>query len=100
MQVRRSERMKLIEDFYPSLDSPIRPDTEIESMGSSDCDLCCGQDGTVLLRNFTVEEAQDLFGRPLSRTVIKCPTCNLYNLVAAAVEKGEDGRIVTLPRGK
>jgi len=95
--VRRRQHLTLIEIFYPTLDAAITRSDEIEAMGDMDCDLCCGKDGTLLLRNFTKDKAQKLFRREKMRTVIKCGTCGSYNLLAAAVEKGKDGRIVTLP---
>ncbi len=98
MTDRRTENLEIIEKFYAQHDSPIKPNTEIENFGTSSCDLCCGRDGTTLLRNFTVQEAQDFFGREKFRTVTKCPTCGSYNLIAAAIEKGNDGSVVILPK--
>ncbi len=95
---RRTERLKLIEIFYPHHDAPIKRTSEIESFGRSDCDLICGQDSELLLCNFSIEEAQDYFGREQVRVVIKCPSCSRYNLLAAALEKLENGGFVILPR--
>jgi hypothetical protein len=86
--------------FFPDADAVIPPKSEeAELVGASDCDLRCGEEGELLLRNFTIQEAQHYFGMKGKRVVIKCPTCGRYNLLAPAVEERPDGSFVTLPRG-
>lgn len=97
MAHRKSERLELIAVFHPDHDALIRQTSENEKFGRSDCDLYCGQDGKLVLRNFSKEEAQHYFRMERVRVVIQCPTCGSYNLLAAAVEKCKDGSVVTLP---
>jgi hypothetical protein len=98
---RSSERLEIVDAFYPDYDAVTRPlNPEAEAAGTSNCDLRCGKDGELLLRNFTVEEAQNQFRMENKRVVIKCPACGSYNLLAAAVEKSPQGEIVTLPHRK
>ena len=95
---RKSERLTVIDAFYAEHDAVIQArDAGTEKEGLSDCDLHCGQDGELLLRNFSIEEAQNCFRMYDARVVIKCPTCGGYNLLAAAVEKQADGSTITLP---
>lgn len=101
MTNRRAERLQVIDDFRPVHDAAVTAQNpEVESAGKSDCDLRCGEDGELLLRNFTVEQAQDHFRMENMRVVIKCPSCSRYNLLAAAVEKMSDGSIITYPSGE
>ncbi|WP_207789939.1 hypothetical protein [Allosphingosinicella vermicomposti] len=101
MSRRESERLSVIDVFYPDHDTVIPPrHADSEGVGYSACDLRCGQDGELLLRNFSIQEAQHFFRMENKRVVIKCPECGGYNLLAAAVEKKSDGSIGTLPGGE
>lgn len=97
MSRRTCEKLQVV-DYAKGIDKLVRPTPEIESFGRSDSDLCCGQDGTLLLRSFSVEEAQNFFGVIGTRVVAQCQSCGSYNLLAATLEKGDDGVVVTLPR--
>jgi hypothetical protein len=98
---RKSEKLEVISLFFPEEDGVIPARyVEVEELGISDCDLRCGQDGKLLLRNFSVKEAQNHFRMENRRVVIKCPACGSYNLLASAVEKGPDGNWVDLPSGE
>ncbi|GEM_PF-4359772 len=101
MTNRNHECLSLVDTFYPDHDAVITAqNSEVESFGTSDSDLRCGEDGELLLRNYTVKQAQDHFRLENTRVVIKCPSCGRYNLLAAAVEKMSDGSVVTYPRGE
>jgi hypothetical protein len=101
MASRKSEKLPIVDVFYPEYDAVIQPHhPDVEREGKSACDLLCGQDGELLLRNFSIEEAQNHFRMENKRVVIECPTCGRYNLLAAAVEKRPDGSVVTLPSGE
>jgi len=100
MTKRKSERLPLVEAFYPDHDALIRRPVDIEGFGGSHCDLRCGEDNEIVLRNFTIEEAQNYFRREKARVIIQCPSCGSYNLLAAMVEKREDGSIITFPGGE
>lgn len=101
MVIRKSEKLAIVSAFYPDDDAVIQPrDAGVEMEGISSSDLHCGRDGELLLRNFSVKEAQNQFRMENKRVVIKCPTCGSYNLLAAAVEKQSDGSIVTFPSGE
>jgi hypothetical protein len=95
---RETQRLELVDKFYPTFDALIHPTAAIEHEGRSDCDLLCGNDGQLLLRNYSIQEAQHHFGREHARVLTKCPLCGSYNLLAAALEKLQDGSFVTLPR--
>lgn len=98
MPKRESENLTIVETYRPEYDSLIQAcDPEQEARGMSGSDLRCGQDGKLLLRNFSVEEAQNCFRMEGRRAVIKCPACGSYNLLAAAVEKNSEGGWVDLP---
>lgn len=99
MTDRRAERLQVIGDYHPLHDAVVTArNAEVESTGRSDCDLRCGEDDELLLRNFTVEQAQDHFRMENMRVVIKCPSCSGYNLLAAAVQKLSDGSVITYPQ--
>lgn len=100
MTARKSERLELVDNYYPDHDALIRRTAEIESYGEGkrEYELLCGQDGELLVRNFSVEEAQHHFGREGVRALMQCPSCGSYNLLAAALEKLDDGSFVALPR--
>jgi hypothetical protein len=97
MTRRESQQLPIVRDFRPAHDAVIRPGIEYDRLGRSDCDLNCGQDDEILLRNFSIEEAQRYFGRENVRVVAKCPSCGSYNLVAGAVQKGDDRGFITFP---
>lgn len=97
MQKNQKVPLPVIDRYWPEHDAFLSPTSLTEVPGYSDTDLCCGQDGVVLLRNFSVQEAQNLFGRENVRTLLKCPTCNSYNFLAAAMQKLEDGSFVVVP---
>lgn len=97
MSRRMCEKLQVV-DYAKGIDKLVRPTPEIEAFGRSDSDLCCGQDGALLMRNFSVEQAQNFFGTIGTRVVAQCPSCGSHNLLAATVEKDDDGVAVTLPR--
>lgn len=93
---RRSERLPTV-TYNKNHDRLIRQRMDAEKHGLSDCDLLCGKDGTIVLRNFSIEEAQHHFRMINVRILIQCPTCGSHNLLAAAVQKNAEGEIITFP---
>lgn len=65
-------------------DHPLAQDQLAKLTGTSPwSELVCGRCGTVLLPDFTVEDAQHSIVGQTGRTLAKCPTCFAHNLLSA-----------------
>ena len=100
MAERGLERALLVANYHEGHDVLVEASTKYDIYGVSDCDLRCGQDSVIILRNFSIQEAQHFFGREGKRVLTRCPTCHSYNLLAAALQKLKDGSFITLPGGE
>lgn len=97
---RETMRLEIVDQYYPAYDRVLNDGTkaDYEKDNAADCDLVCGKDGEIILRNSTIEQAQHFFQRKGIRTLGECCSCGSYNLLAAAIEIGPDGRVVKLPK--
>jgi hypothetical protein len=99
--MRKQQKLQIITKYYEEYDVKRKPSSQLDSLGKADdTDLVCGKDSTILVRNFSIEQAQHYFRQKNVRVLIQCPTCDSYNLLAAAFEIGDDGTVITLPGGE